>query len=59
MNNYALVVDLEIDLKGDRTDPTPYNSSNQLAAIGYLRIGVDSNPVIVYLYDRDWETTKV
>ena len=53
MNNYTLVVDLEIDLKGDRTDPTPYNASNQLAAIGYLRIGVDVNPVIVYPDDRD------
>ena len=48
MHNYTLVVDLEIDLHGERSDPTPYNSANQLAAIGYIRIGLDSSPVVVY-----------
>ena len=48
MNSYTLVVDLEIDLHGERSDPTPYNSANQLAAIGYIRIGLDSSPVVVY-----------
>ena len=53
MQNYTLVVDLEIDLYGDRKDPTPYNSSNQLAAIGYMRIDIDEQPVIVWPDDLD------
>jgi DNA polymerase I-like protein with 3'-5' exonuclease and polymerase domains len=53
MVTYDLVYDLEVDLLGDRKDPTPYCASNQLAAIGFLRLGVDSKPCIVWPDDLD------
>jgi hypothetical protein len=45
---YDLVVDLEVDVHGDRSDPTPYNNQNILSGIGYLRIGMDTVPVCVF-----------
>ena len=35
MNEYAVVLDLEVNLGSDRNDPSPYNKNNTLAAIGY------------------------
>ena len=35
MNDYAVVIDLEIDLGGDRKDPSPYNKDNSFVALGY------------------------
>ena len=35
MNDYAVVLDLEVNLGSDRNDPSPYNKNNTLAAIGY------------------------
>jgi DNA polymerase I-like protein with 3'-5' exonuclease and polymerase domains len=45
---YDLVVDLEVDVHGDRSDPTPYNNQNILSGIGYLRIGLDTDPICVF-----------
>ena len=42
------VIDLEVDLHGDRSDPTPYNANNSLAAIGYMRLDVDDEPIVIY-----------
>ena len=42
------VIDLEVDLHGDRSDPTPYNANNSLAAIGYMRLDVDDKPIVIY-----------
>ena len=33
--DYALVIDLEVDLGGDRKDPSPYNKDNTFVALGY------------------------
>ena len=35
MTEYAIVLDLEIDLGGDRKDPSPYNKDNTFVALGY------------------------
>jgi DNA polymerase I-like protein with 3'-5' exonuclease and polymerase domains len=35
MTDYAVVLDLEIDLGGDRKDPSPYNKDNTFVALGY------------------------
>ena len=35
MTDYAVVIDLEIDLGGDRKDPSPYNKDNSFVALGY------------------------
>ncbi len=35
MTEYAVVIDLEIDLGGDRKDPSPYNKDNSFVALGY------------------------
>ena len=35
MTEYAVVLDLEIDLGGDRKDPSPYNKDNTFVALGY------------------------
>ena len=43
--NYALVIDLEVDLGGDRKDPSPYNKDNTLAAIGYTFRSLDGSPI--------------
>jgi hypothetical protein len=43
---YDLVVDLEVDVHGDRSDPTPYNNQNILSGIGYLRIGYGHRPYL-------------
>ena len=45
MNEYALVIDLEIDLGGDRKDPSPYNKDNTLVAIGYTYRALDGSPI--------------
>ena len=45
MNEYALVIDLEIDLGGDRKDPSPYNKDNTLVAIGYTFRALDGRPI--------------
>ena len=34
---YDLVIDLEIDVHGDRSDPSAYNEENILSAIGWVR----------------------
>lgn len=38
---YDVVVDLEIDLGEDRKDPSPYQKSNVLSGIGWLRTDED------------------
>ena len=43
--DYALVIDLEVDLGEDRTDPSPYNKDNTLAAIGYTFRSLDGSPI--------------
>tara|TARA_R110000787_G_scaffold103152_2_gene209512 strand:+ start:5263 stop:7305 length:2043 start_codon:yes stop_codon:yes gene_type:complete len=43
---YDIVVDLEVTLGGDMTDPTPYQALNSLAAIGWQR--TDSDEVMIY-----------
>jgi hypothetical protein len=50
---YDLVVDLEVDVHGDRSDPTPYNNQNILSGIGYLRIGLDTDPICVFPDNSD------
>ena len=45
MEDYVLVVDLEVDLKGDRKDPSPYNKDNELVAIGYLKRNLDGSKI--------------
>ena len=35
MQDYAIVLDLEIDLGGNRKDPSPYNKDNTFVALGY------------------------
>ena len=35
MIDYAIVLDLEIDLGVDRKDPSPYNKDNTFVALGY------------------------
>jgi len=43
--NYALVLDLEVDLGEDRKDPSPYNKENTLVAIGYTYRSLDGSPI--------------
>ena len=45
MNEYALVVDVEVDLGGERKDPSPYNKDNTLVAIGYTYRALDGSPI--------------
>ena len=45
MKDYALVIDLEVDLNGDRKDPSPYNKDNTLVAIGYTYRALDGSPI--------------
>ena len=45
MNEYALVIDVEVDLGGDRKDPSPYNKDNTLVAIGYTYRALDGSPI--------------
>ena len=45
MEDYALVIDLEVDLNGDRKDPSPYNKDNTLVAIGYTYRALDGSPI--------------
>ena len=45
MKDYALVIDLEVDLNGDRKDPSPYNKDNTLVAIGYTFRALDGSPI--------------
>jgi DNA polymerase I-like protein with 3'-5' exonuclease and polymerase domains len=35
MTEYAVVIDLEVDLGGNRKDPSPYNKDNTFVALGY------------------------
>jgi len=39
---YDVVIDLEVDLGGDRTDPTPYRKENILSGIGWKK-STDTN----------------
>ena len=43
--DYALVIDLEVDLGGDRKDPSPYNKDNSLIAIGYTYRQINGEPI--------------
>ena len=43
--DYALVIDLEVDLGDDRKDPSPYNKDNTLVAIGYTYRALDGSPI--------------
>ena len=43
--DYALVIDLEVDLGGDRKDPSPYNKDNSLVAIGYTYRQINGEPI--------------
>ena len=43
MQDYAIVLDLEIDLGGDRKDPSPYNKDNSFVALGYAMRGIDGS----------------
>ena len=43
MTDYAVVLDLEIDLGGDRKDPSPYNKDNSFVALGYAMRGIDGS----------------
>jgi len=43
MTDYAIVLDLEIDLGGDRKDPSPYNKDNTFVALGYAMRGIDGS----------------
>jgi DNA polymerase I-like protein with 3'-5' exonuclease and polymerase domains len=45
MNEYAIVLDLEVDLGGDRKDPSPYNKDNSLVAIGYTYRKINGEPI--------------
>jgi len=45
MTDYAIVLDLEIDLGGDRKDPSPYNKDNSLVAIGYTYRKINGEPI--------------
>ena len=45
VEDYALVIDLEVDLNGDRKDPSPYNKDNTLVAIGYTYRALDGSPI--------------
>jgi len=45
MTDYAVVLDLEIDLGGDRKDPSPYNKDNSLVAIGYTYRQINGEPI--------------
>ena len=44
MKEYAIVLDLEVDLGGDRKDPSPYNKDNNLVAIGYTYRKINGEP---------------
>jgi len=61
MTDYAVVLDLEIDLGGDRKDPSPYNKDNTFVALGYtLRsphgylLGGASEVVILNIEDSNF-----
>ena len=43
MTDYAIILDLEIDLGGDRKDPSPYNKDNSFVALGYAMRGIDGS----------------
>ena len=43
MTDYAVVLDLEVDLGGDRKDPSPYNKDNTFVALGYAMRGIDGS----------------
>jgi len=45
MIEYAIVLDLEVDLGGDRKDPSPYNKDNSLVAIGYTYRKINGEPI--------------
>jgi len=45
MIDYAIVLDLEVDLGGDRKDPSPYNKDNSLVAIGYTYRQLNGEPI--------------
>ena len=45
MIDYAIVLDLEVDLGGDRKDPSPYNKDNSLVAIGYTYRQINGKPI--------------
>ena len=45
MIDYAIVLDLEVDLGGDRKDPSPYNKDNSLVAIGYTYRKINGEPI--------------
>ena len=58
MTDYAVVLDLEVNLGGDRNDPSPYNKDNTLAAIGYTIRSphgylVDGNTEVIILNVED------
>ena len=55
MEDYAIIVDLEVDLGGDRKDPSPYNKENTLAAIGYTTRRLDGS----LMYEDDEETVYI
>ena len=55
MKDYAIVVDLEVDLGEDRKDPSPYNKENTLAAIGYTIRNLDGS----LMYEDDEETVYI
>lgn len=53
-NKYVMVLDLEVDVGGNRKDPTPYNKDNSFVALGYTlrnlngsRINASDTVVIV------------
>lgn len=61
MQDYAIVLDLEVDLGGDRKDPSPYNKDNSFVALGYtLRsphgylLGGASEVVILNIEDNNF-----
>ena len=56
-NKYVMVLDLEVDVGGNRKDPTPYNKDNSFVALGYTlrnlngsRINASDTVVIVNTY---------
>ena len=51
---YDIILDLEVDVHNTQGDPTPYNSSNVLSAIGYKRVGSD-NPEVTIVWPDDLE----
>jgi len=42
-SDYVIVLDLEVDLGGNRKDPSPYNRENNLVAIGYTLRKLDGS----------------